>query len=109
MKVVITHLAAADLESIGDRIAARSPARAMTYIDELRRRFAPGLVPGVHVSQCASTSPRGITAPGHRVDSSSLDTTGCAPTSHPYCREYRRYERKSISGPQHRTYTRSNS
>lgn len=40
MKVVITRSAAADLESIGDRIAARSPARAMTYIDELRRRCA---------------------------------------------------------------------
>lgn len=40
MKVVITHAAAADLESIGDRIAARSPARAISYIDELRRRCA---------------------------------------------------------------------
>ncbi len=40
MRVEFTRAAAADVESIGDRIAARCPARAITYIGELRNRCA---------------------------------------------------------------------
>jgi len=38
MIVVITAAAESDLESIADRIAQDSPARALTFIAELRRR-----------------------------------------------------------------------
>ena len=38
MKVRLTPKAEADLEGIGDRIAQRNPARAVTYIQELRER-----------------------------------------------------------------------
>ena len=38
MIVVITAAAEADLESIGDWIATRNPARAITFIQELRLR-----------------------------------------------------------------------
>lgn len=38
MKVRLTPLAEADLEGIGDRIAERNPARAVTYVRELRER-----------------------------------------------------------------------
>ena len=36
MKVVLTEAAEADLEAIGDRIAADNPERAVTFIGELR-------------------------------------------------------------------------
>ena len=36
MRVVISDMADADIESIGDYIAWDSPARAVTYTDELR-------------------------------------------------------------------------
>jgi toxin ParE1/3/4 len=36
MRVWLTPLAEADLEEIGDRIAQRNPARAVTYVRELR-------------------------------------------------------------------------
>lgn len=38
MIVVITGAAEADLESIGDWIAADNPTRALTFVQELRRR-----------------------------------------------------------------------
>jgi toxin ParE1/3/4 len=38
MKVRLTPEAKADLEGIGDRIAERNPARAVTYVGELRER-----------------------------------------------------------------------
>ena len=38
MKVRLTPEAKADLEGIGDRIAERNPARAVTYVRELRER-----------------------------------------------------------------------
>jgi plasmid stabilization system protein ParE len=38
MKVRLTPEAKADLEGIGDRIAERNPARAVTYVRELRDR-----------------------------------------------------------------------
>lgn len=38
MKVRLTPEAKADLEEIGDRIAERNPARAVTYVQELRER-----------------------------------------------------------------------
>src|ERR1043166_3335120 len=38
MIVVITGAAQADLESIGDWIARDNPARALTFVQELRRR-----------------------------------------------------------------------
>jgi toxin ParE1/3/4 len=38
MIVVITEAAQADLESIGDWIARDNPARAVTFVQELRRR-----------------------------------------------------------------------
>jgi|SRR5262245_36013299 toxin ParE1/3/4 len=38
MKVRLTPEAKADLEDIGDRIAERNPARAVTYVRELRER-----------------------------------------------------------------------
>ena len=38
MKVRLTPEAKADLEDIGDRIAERNPARAVTYVQELRER-----------------------------------------------------------------------
>ena len=38
MKVRLTQEAEADLEDIGDRIAERNPARAVTYVRELRER-----------------------------------------------------------------------
>lgn len=38
MKVRLTPEAQADLEGIGDRIAGRNPARAVSYIRELRER-----------------------------------------------------------------------
>jgi toxin ParE1/3/4 len=40
MNVRLTPQAEADLEEIGDRIAERNPARAVTYIRELRQRTA---------------------------------------------------------------------
>src|SRR6185312_1880498 len=36
MKVRLTFEAEADLEGIGDRIAERNPARAVTYVREIR-------------------------------------------------------------------------
>jgi plasmid stabilization system protein ParE len=38
MKVHLTPEAKADLEDIGDRITKRKPARAVTYLQELRER-----------------------------------------------------------------------
>ena len=38
MIVVLTAEAEADLERIGDHIAERNPARAITFVDELRAR-----------------------------------------------------------------------
>jgi toxin ParE1/3/4 len=38
MKVELTSLAVADLEQIGDRIALRNPARAVSFIQELREK-----------------------------------------------------------------------
>jgi toxin ParE1/3/4 len=38
MKVRLTPEAEVDLEGIGDRIAERDPARAVTYVRELRER-----------------------------------------------------------------------
>jgi toxin ParE1/3/4 len=38
MIVVITSAAEADLESIGDWIAEDNPTRALTFVQELRRR-----------------------------------------------------------------------
>jgi toxin ParE1/3/4 len=38
MKVYLTPDAKTDLEGIGDRIAERNPARAVTYVRELRER-----------------------------------------------------------------------
>ena len=38
MKVLLTPEAEADLEGIGDRIAEGNPARAVTYVRELRER-----------------------------------------------------------------------
>jgi plasmid stabilization system protein ParE len=38
MKVLLTPEAEVDLEGIGDRIADRNPARAVTYVRELRDR-----------------------------------------------------------------------
>jgi toxin ParE1/3/4 len=38
MRVRLTPLAEADIEGIGDRIAERNPARAVTYVRELRGR-----------------------------------------------------------------------
>ena len=38
MIVVITEAAEADLEQIGDWIAADNPARALTFVSELRER-----------------------------------------------------------------------
>jgi plasmid stabilization system protein ParE len=43
MKVVISGSAAAELEEIGDYIAARNPARAVSFVQELRER-CEGLV-----------------------------------------------------------------
>lgn len=40
MKVVLSAEAEADLERIGDYIAERSPARAVDFVIELRRRIA---------------------------------------------------------------------
>lgn len=38
MKVEFTRLAEQDLEDIGDRIALRNPPRAVTYVEEIRRK-----------------------------------------------------------------------
>jgi toxin ParE1/3/4 len=38
MRVRLTPLAEADIEGIGDRIAERNPARAVSYVRELRER-----------------------------------------------------------------------
>jgi toxin ParE1/3/4 len=38
MRVVLSELAASDLESIGDRISQRDPARALSFITELQGR-----------------------------------------------------------------------
>jgi len=38
MKVWLTPNAEGDLEGIGDRIAQRNPARAVSYVQELRER-----------------------------------------------------------------------
>ena len=58
MIVVLTDEAEAELERIGDHIAQNDPARAMTFVRELRQRYerladapeafplAPALCPG---------------------------------------------------------------
>ena len=40
MRLVFTPLAIQDLEAIGDYIAANNPARAVSFIQELRKRCA---------------------------------------------------------------------
>ena len=38
MRLIVTPNADADIEEIGDRIAERSPVRALSYVQELRLR-----------------------------------------------------------------------